>query len=517
MRERLQEWGVYFFAVGLALWVAAGILLLVGNQPRERLIALFVIGAVSLALFALARPAEVIKVLTSRGSIYGFNALLISAGIIVIVGLVNFLGVRYHYRLDLTASKQFTLSPLTINVLKDLKQPVQALAFYTPPERQGQPDVEERLKQYAAQSDKFTYKFIDPQTDPLIANQYKVTYGTIVLVRGTRHENVFTANEQDLTNALVKVSEDTQPAIYFTTGHGEHSPNDSGQNGYSSLKSFLETTNYKVDTLNLKTVTDTLPSDISALVIAGPQQPFDPQEVQRVKDYLNKNGRALIMLDPKTQTGLEDLLKEWGLVLRNDVVVDPKFGLAGAGGQVLDITDYRSHAVTQDLSSFETVFPLVRSLTETSPAPTDRTVTPLFSSSDASWGQTDFAALQNQKAQFNASTDAKGPLDLAYAVEGTGEKPARLVVIGNSSFIDNGTLQTLFNIGLQQSGNGQLFANALHWLAGQENLIAIPPKQPDQHPMYLTNEQALFVFWSSFLMLPAAMLLVGGLVWWRRR
>jgi ABC-type uncharacterized transport system involved in gliding motility auxiliary subunit len=62
-----------------------------------------------------------------------------------------------------------------------------------------------------------------------------------------------------------------------------------------------------------------------------------------------------------------------------------------------------------------------------------------------------------------------------------------------------------------------LFGNSLHWLSGQENLIAIPAKQQDTHPIFLTSEQSSFVFWSSFLFIPAAILIVGILVWWRRR
>jgi hypothetical protein len=185
------------------------------------------------------------------------------------------------------------------------------------------------------------------------------------------------------------------------------------------------------------------------------------------------------------------------------------------------ITAYKNHPVTQDLNGQASFFPSVLSLWNGGVSTPNRSLTALFSSSDQSWGETDLTSLKNNTQAFDESKDAKGPLDLAYVSEGTGEKPGRVVVIGNSTFITNGTLNARVNVGGQQqrvqSGNGLLFGNALHWLAGQENLIAIPPKASDSHPIFLTAEQSNFVFLSTFLMLPGVILILGIIMWWRRR
>ena len=516
MRERLQGWATYLGAVGIALWFAAGILQILGRIQREPLIALLGLGVVFMALYVYARPAEVRKAVSSRGVRYGSNALVVTIAFVGIVGLLNFLGSRYTYRWDLTANKSFTLADQTIKVLKDLKEPVNAIAFYGPENRQA---AQDELRLYAAQTDKFTYQFIDPLAEPQIAQQYKVIQpdGTIVLVRGSRHENVFGTDESALTNGLLKVAQDTQPAIYFTTGHGEHSPNDTGQNGMSAIKPILEAVNFKIDVLDLKLITDTLPSDISALIIAGPRQPFNDQEVKHVKDYLDKNGRVLLMIDPDTQTGLDSFLQGVGLQSRNDVVIDPQFGLQGRP-QIIVINNPNTHAITQDLTGFSTIIPTARSIAKTDTPPSGYTLTSLFSTSDLSWGETDLATLKAGKpVQFDQGTDAKGPLDLGYAVEGSGDKPARMAVIGNSTFAANSTLNGIITGGIQNSGNVQLFINSIQWLASQENLIALPPKALGGSPLFLTSEQSLFVQVTSSLLLPAAMLLIGALVWWRRR
>ncbi len=512
MRQRLESWADYFGGVGLALLVVTGIFYLL-RQPTERLVVLGVLGVVCIALYMYARPQQVRQTVTSRGALFGSNLLLVTVAFIGLVGMLNWLSGRYNSHYDLTANKSNSLSELTVKVLQDLKEPVKATAFFValrPPGDNADQEVKDRLKEYARYSDKFTYEVVDPQFDLQRANDYKAFDGMIVLERGKRRENALNSDEQTITNAILKVSQDQQPVVYFTTGHGERSVDDSGDNGYSLIKSGLETDNYRVATLNLKTVTGTLPSDLTALIVAGPRQKFDADEVQRVQDYLDKNGRLFIMIDPQTDTGLESLLKTWGLTFRNDILLDPRFALQGQLNIPI-INAYKSHAVTKDLANFSSYFVNVRTLSADSPSPAGRFATALFSSSDASWGETDFAGLQNQKFNYDANVDAKGPLDLAYAVEASGGNTARLVVFGNSSFVTNVRLR------LAQFANPLLFGNVIHWLAGQENLIAIPPKPTSSYPLVLNADQANFVFLSSFLFLPGAVLLIGAIIWWRRR
>ncbi len=520
IRERLIAWADYIGAVGIALWVAAGVLFILGNQPTERLIVLLVLGVIAFGIFIYARFGLVRAAVTSRSARYGSNTLLISVAFVGIVGIIAFLSGRYVYRFDTTANQQFTLSPMTIQVLQGLKEPVNAIAFFT---SQSDPtqmrDAQDRLNEYKnVNPDKFTYKFVDPDAEPQVAIDYNVQVdGTIVFERGKRRENVFQTDEQSLTNALFKVSQDTQPTIYFTTGHGEHSLDDTGNNGYSDLKSGLETNNFKTAMIDLKTLTGTLPSDITSLVVAGPVSPFDPAEVQKIKDYLDKNGRVLFMLDPNTQTGLESLLKTYGIAVNNDEVYDPKFGSFGRP-QVPVINSYGSSQITQNLTGQSSFFPGIRSLTS-STVPS-YTVTALFSSSDQSWGETDFASIQNQTAKYDEGKDTKGPLQLAYSVETTGNTPMRFIVIGNSSFISNTNLRVrgVTSSGSQVLfGNGLLFLDAIRWFSGQENLISIPPKSTTQPQIFLTAEQNNFVFFSSVILLPLAILIIGAIVWWRRR
>ncbi len=517
MRERLNEWAVYFAGIAIALWVAAAILFVLGNQPSERLIALVAIGVVFFVLYAVARPTQVRDALTGRTMRYSANALVAIVAFIGIVGLINYLGNRYNLRLDVTANQTYTLSPLTTNLVQGLKEPVIAVAFFSP-EAANRKAAEDRLLDYKKLGGKFDYKFIDPYAEPQLAKDYKIPQdGMIVLERGTRRENVFGTDESSLTNALLKVSQDTQPVIYFTTGHGEHGLTDTNQNGYASMGQVLEVFNYKLSTINLKTVTDTLPADLSALVIAGPTQAFTAAEVKQVQDYVTAGGRLFLMADPQVETGFGDLLKSLGLVMRNDFVFDPKLGIGGRA-QIPVINGFQPHVITNDLMGMDVVIPGVRSLNSDGTNASGRTQTALFATSELSWGETDLEGIKAQRAQFDIGTDTKGPLNLAYAVEVTGEKPIRVVVMGNSSFVANGNLSQLYQAGGADAGNMILFRNVVSWLTGQENLIAIQPKAEAQaKPVILTAEQDAFVKLSSVALLPMVIVLIGVLVWIRRR
>ncbi len=85
----------------------------------------------------------------------------------------------------------------------------------------------------------------------------------------------------------------------------------------------------------------------------------------------------------------------------------------------------------------------------------------------------------------------------------------RIVAIGDSDFATNGDL----GIG----GNRDLFLNIVNWLAQQENLISIRPRDPEDRRDHPDGGQDRFIFWLTVLIIPGLILLAGVQTWWRRR
>jgi ABC-type uncharacterized transport system involved in gliding motility auxiliary subunit len=143
-------------------------------------------------------------------------------------------------------------------------------------------------------------------------------------------------------------------------------------------------------------------------------------------------------------------------------------------------------------------------------------VTELARTSASSWAETDLEGLFQRQEAALADTDRKGPVPVAVAAEidlkqlGVPDgKEARVVVFGSSDFADNQHLEGTFF-------NRDLFLNAVGWLVGQSDLLAIRARGLRASRVTFTEAEGQSIFYLSVLVLPELLLLAGLVVWWRR-
>jgi ABC-type uncharacterized transport system involved in gliding motility auxiliary subunit len=145
--------------------------------------------------------------------------------------------------------------------------------------------------------------------------------------------------------------------------------------------------------------------------------------------------------------------------------------------------------------------------------------------SPQSWAETDLQRLfaDGQTERNLDAGDLAGPISIAAAVSMAAPAPAdapadappaprpeaRLVVVGDSDFASNRVLGV--------PGNRDLYLNMANWLALQENLIAIRPKDPADRRIALTADQQARINWMAFLGIPGLLLANAFRVWWKRR
>jgi ABC-type uncharacterized transport system involved in gliding motility auxiliary subunit len=214
-------------------------------------------------------PQRVRKFIRGRQARHGSNALVMSFSFIGILIVVNYLGVQYSQRWDLTEDQENTLADETIETLKSLPEPVMAIGFFSP--NRSIEQTRSVLDTYQFYSEgNFDYDFVDPLTNPVEAEMAGVNRdGTIVLRMGERQELITTPSELQLTGALVRLISVEQKVVYFITGHGEYNPEETGDQGYDRTKRVLESKNYSVQLINLL-ATNQIPSDAAGIIIAGP-------------------------------------------------------------------------------------------------------------------------------------------------------------------------------------------------------------------------------------------------------
>lgn len=506
-------------ATGLLALVQGTIALKLYTPPDPNVIKIWLsisaaVLVVGLAAYAILAPDNVRRFFTGRQARYGSNALIMALAFLGILFVVNMLAFQNPKVLaDMTEDKQHTLAPETLQALANLPDKVTAIAFYS--SQSSRDTATQLLNDFKTNSNgKFDYRFVDPNSDPLLAKQYGVTGdGKIVLTMGKASETASYPDETELDRAMIRLISPQARVIYFLTGHGEPDINGTDNLALSRARETLESKNYTVKTLNLA-ATNKIPDDAKAVVIAGPQNPLLDQEVTLLKAYLNKGGALVVMEDPTPFTNLgtnpdplADYLKsDWGIAFDNDVVIDTtsQQALYAISSQYST-----SSPITQHMTSV-TIMPQSRSLTLSQTPPQNVTVAPLILTATQSWGETDLAGLQdNKQISFDAATDIAGPLTLA-ATGVNSSTNGRVAVFGNSIFATDK--------GFDAYANGDVFINSVDWAAQEKNLINITPKTPITRTFNPPQSlRLIIILLSSVIVIPGLVVVAGISTWVARR
>ena len=459
----------------------------------------------------------------------------------VLLQLVNFIALRNPQRWDWSGRQYYALSEKTTNLLDSLEQRVEVTVLFQE-EHPLCADVENLLEEYQYRSRNIHVEWVDPARDlartEKLAKKYRLTEAQVVVfdIDGkskvveeadlanhqmvkNRKEPVLSAfkGEQAFSSAIQGLVQGETPVVYFLVGHSEKRVTNFDQRlGYSRIGISIFRDNLEVRELML-TADRKIPEDAAALVVAGPTKPMGASEVEMIEDYLGRSGRVMVLLDALMETGLDAMLRRWGIGLRNDFVLDPENTLKGSD---VYIRTYYEHPITLRMGDAGARFHLPRSVeplemvggeAEAGDRPI---VSQLAMTSENSWSETQ---VDDMSPKYDEdSGDLRGSHSLAVAVErGATEKmldvqirPSRMVVFGDSDFVSNGALT---------GGDQDLFMSALNWLLDREELMAIAPKPIEEIKLSLTQKQLDRLFWINVAGIPFVAVAAGLLVWFRRR
>jgi hypothetical protein len=475
-----------------------------------------------------------------------FTAVVLMTAVTV---LLNALAARLPLRVQLESRSRHTLSEKTLSMLRGLETRIEVTALFDSESRLYD-DVRALLREYAIAAEaipslEFHLEVVDPQRDIArtrqLAQQFGITTGDQIVFAAGEKRKVIDINslaqyeieisdsgvarrmvgflgEQAFSSAILNVTEQTTPAVYFLSGHGERDTEDFGrQGGYSTVARVIARDNIEVRRLvpGEQTV---IPEDCRALVVAGPDQRLSEAMLKQLDDYLlNRHGRMLLLLDPGQETGLEGLLERWGVKAGSGVVAGLTFS-----GRELMVSSYGKHPVTQNFKNVTTMFymprPLFRLETGNDDGRTldeDRVqVTVLAGTGPEGWIETNLSQLP---PVFDPDTDTRGPVAVAVAVErgavGINAElpPTRMVVIGDSYFLSNAAISS--GVG----GNVSFLMSAINWLVERDSLLTVAPRVPSLLQPALKRRQWNRVFGGMVFGIPALLALCGAVVARRRR
>lgn len=470
------------------------------------------------------------------------SVLLAILGITFIVGL-NFLAASHFVRKDLTENARFSLAPETKAFLRNLDNPTKIIVTLTEAaDKAIFNDVEGLLREYVYHSRQngeemlsveYVDVFVQRGRAQALASEYGLnTENSFLVVSGERQKlinwtglyardeegNITGFNgEQLFTSAIIEVSQEKRPKAYFLAGHGEMNIDSIDMiRGLSSLKDFLMERNFDLVGLDLTTV-KSLPEDADFVVIAGPQAPFRPIEVEMLRNYLDNQGRLIVFLQPYVPHGLDDLFFEWGILADDRIIIDIGPDSEKPGGDMLirqfsGTHPLTAHFIENQLSVFVGTPRPVR-LNPGREEDDSLTITEIMGSSSQSWAERSYRV--ETQPEYSPGVDIPGPVPMAVVSErdvgselGLSLQGGKLAVFGNADMISNGSLNYY--------PNQILASNIVNWAVGETEMLSIPPRSVQQYKLAVSESDLLkLLFW--LMAVPLGVGIVGVIILLLRR
>ncbi|MEO0847442.1 MAG: Gldg family protein [Cyanobacteria bacterium J06648_1] len=445
-----------------------------------------------------------------RSTKQGIGAIAKTAIVLLMVGTINWAGVSYGKRWDFTENQAFTLSEQSQTIVASLEQPLEVLIF----DRNTNSELEQLLQNYRRYSDRFQFKFVNPEQEIGLAQQYGIqSLGEIYLNYDDKQQKIEVGNvaagetltETKLTNGIERIKRDRPINIYFLQGHGEASL-DLVEGGLAQAVSNLEDRGNTVQVLNLAT-TGKIPDDTNLITIAGATRKLLAAEVSTLQQYLRAGGSLLLLLSPNTDIGITPILQNWGLELDNRLVVDGSGAgnVMGFGPAVAIVNDYGEHPITNSFRNGISLFPETRPL-KVVEKPEISSVA-IARTTPQTWAESD---LRQEQITFDVNRDLSGPLNVAIASIREQPNPARLVAFGSTTFATNGWFE--------QQLNGDILLNSINWLVGEDrDTLSLRPQEVANRRINLGSLQTNLISWLALRIMPFAALVTGVYLWWKRR
>lgn len=440
---------------------------------------------------------------------------LLAACLFLVLWVVNY----NPWTWDLTEERLFSISDQSRAVLASLEEPVTLTAFV-----QGGKDagVERVLLAYSDANRLVDYRLVDPEAEPALTAEYQVRdYNTLVVAAGDNVQRASKIEEPEITNAILGVTRGEAVPVCFLGGHGERSPTDKDREGLSAAATALSQTNYEVRLLNLG-IEGAVPEECRVLVVAGSKTDVLESERRALSAFSAAGGRLMLLFESRTDVPeLAGLAAELGVSANSDFIIDTRrngqqFGL---GIQVPMVDEYEPHPIT-DGFRLMTMYNMPRSITVLDEAPPGTAARPLASTTASSWGETGFD--RSTGATWDEGEDLAGPLPIVVAVASKVEETPRTyrdrmragdpAPVGEPFAVVAGDVDFASNSLFGWQGNGDLFLNSVSWLAGQQELISIRPKEIANKRILLTSSRRALTFVLLVILLPMIPAVAGVVV-----
>ncbi|WP_316367941.1 GldG family protein [Candidatus Thiodiazotropha sp. CDECU1] len=432
------------------------------------------------------------------------NDLLFHLVMVVLLVLLAWLSSRYDNQWDWTHQGSNSLNPISIEILQRTPGELSVTA-YVGETAKLRDRIQRFVARYQRHKPNIELTFIDPLRHPDEARRQGISLsGEIVLRHMQREERIQKVDEEQFSNAILRLSRDNAFWIAGLSGHGERDLTGRANHDLGEFGKSLKQQGYQIAGLDLAT-TPSPPDNTALLLIASPVRPLLSGEIERISDYISGGGNLLIMSDPGNWI-IEDLIQQlFAIEQLPGTIVDASGKALGIDNPAVAVVpEYPDHAATQGFNLL-TLFPQSAALSATEQM--EWKTTPLLQTLDKSWNET--GPLSGEIERDPLAGEEAGPLTIGIALSRQhAEKQQRILIIGDGDFLANSYLNN--------AGNLDLGLSLCRWLVGDDQLIGIPAPQASDQELHLSRLAIGTIGLGSLIVLPLLLLLTGSVMGWRR-
>jgi ABC-2 type transport system permease protein len=456
----------------------------------------------------------------------GAYSTIISAVVIVIVLVINLIAGELDLKVDLSNDSLYTLTDITKKLVKNTKDDI--TIYYIAGEDSQMDQVKEIVNKYKNLSDNIKVELKDPVLYPNFTSQYTtedVTENSVIVVNNTTDTykyvpysdmlqydydssyNPYVTGvdvEGQITSAIQYVTSKDLPIIYSLEGHNETAFG-------TTITGLLKKHNITLNTVNLLSE-ESIPEDCSLLVINGPVYDFSEDEVNKVKDYLEGGGKAIILASysKEAMPNFDELLEYYGVKLNEGVVVEEDKNHYMSTNQAYLIPTVESHDITEEVANNNkaVVIPISKGISQVDTLRSTIKVENLLTTSEDAFSKLDV----NSATYERDKNDVDGPFSLGILATDTYNNVESKVVVYSSPYLIDESMAAY-----NQLGNADLFISTVNYLTEKTNSLSIPVRSVEESYVTLTSAQVNM--WGAFavFLIPGIFIVTGIVVTLKRR
>ena len=454
---------------------------------------------------------------------YSSGMVIIAAALTVGVNVIAAKLPENIISIDVTSNKMYTLTDVTKEFVSGLEDDVTIYVLAN--EQYKDDNLDKTIGKIGELSKHIKISYIDPAVNPRFYSQYSSTEPTqnSIIVAGTERSRVIDYNdvyeyemdyslyqyqitgydgEGQLTSAIAYVTTDDMPKIYIVIGHNELE--------FEGLYTqSIQKENIDYEELSLLNV-EAIPDDAQAIILNAPTTDYSTDDVNKVIDYLNKGGNAVIVptWTEDKLTNFEKILDYYKVSLVDGMIIEGDSGMYNTNPfYILPQINYDE--ITSSVINAAVFAPFAQGLSYDE-ANEAIHYTSLLESSSTSYSKVNLATSSDYKKEEG---DIDGPFTIALkAVKELDDGGlSRAVIVATENLFTKMADERV------PGNNVKLFSSVLSALVEHESSISIPVKSYYISNLIFSSRICALVGIFTIIVIPLFCIVVGFAIWFKRR